>query len=230
MTATTTFDIEILKYEILNKIRANLSTYDPNTRVTETTTNFTAAGSQTVFTLNSQTMSYVKSVSVNAVVQAQYDVYNIVWENTNVGSVVFLSAVADGATVSIVWGNIAGNSNFIYPDWPLTTISLETMPRIGFKLLARSEFAGSASASGYGLKYDVLISFKCVAEDTALIDQLLMRVKTYITTHAKSFYGLNFVEFTSFDAYDNFSDKTKKAYEKVSEYVAKNKYEMITYA
>lgn len=230
MPATTAFHIVDIKDDFLNALRVNLNSVDPLARVTETTTNFTATSGQTIFPLDTQTMSYVKSVTIDSVPKILHVDYEISWTGANQGSVILTVGATVGASVSIIWGDISGSSNFIYPDMPRTDISQNTQPRIGFQLTDSSQLAGAGGGTAYGIWHDILLQIKVVGRDTYEVDSICQSIKNYIEPNCKNFYYFRFITPKTLAEYDNFSDNTKQSCAKVMEYEVNQKLQVITYA
>jgi len=130
------FDLKKTELEVLNFLRYKLNTYDPKSRITETTTPFTATASQEYFTLSATTMSYVKSVTINAALQTYGTDYEIVWDGANMGKVKLTTPATLNDSVSIVWGSIAATkSNFVQPEYPRADLGKSSYPRVGFIIM-----------------------------------------------------------------------------------------------
>lgn len=229
MVARIEFDIQNIDDDILNRLRTNLNGSDSQSRVTEQTTAFTGTGSQDTFLLNASSLSYVKSVSVNSVVQKHGTDYTVIWRKTNMGSIKFTNAPALGASISVVWGKInTGQANWIFSDFPRTDLGKDTYPRIGFETTDTSEPGGCGSPVQQVFKHSILIQVKIVGVNKSQVIELTTKVVNFFKTNCRNFTYLSYIQPKNIQGYDNFRDNSDQAFQKVVEFVSDNKFEQVT--
>lgn len=228
MSKLIEFDNDEIERNFLNILRTHISQFDPRTRVTEKTNTYSLEATTSKFDLG-KTLSYIKSVSKNAVVLKEYADYTIHWGGTDIGKVELTVAAEDGDTVVIVWGDVTGGGNFIYGDLPRTDISKDTQPRIGFQFTYSSSFAGQSGGTGYALFHEILIQFRIVARTVPECNLLTKQLSSFIKKNAKIFPFFRFLQPQSISEGNNFSDNTSQSYAKSLAYVANQKIEQVTY-
>ena len=225
---STNFNLREIKKEIKNKLRANINTYDIQSRVIEKTS--TPDYSSTGYYHLSDSLSYVTSVSVNGTALKYGTEWDIILRNTHKGSVQIISGADVGDTISIVYGVVDScKSNFIYQDFPRDDLNEESYPRIGFMINFNTTPGGARGGAGYANQNEGLLQIKVVDINTALIDDLIQYVKDYLNANCKNFYTFGYIQQTSVAEYDNYSDNTKKAFSKYLTFTIPNLYECIDF-
>lgn len=229
MPPTTELTIYKLKDEMLNRLRSAINSYDSQSRVTETTSTFTATAGQTNFLLSTTTLSYVKSVTVNSTSLKYITDYDINWRGTNAGYVTLVNGATVGQTVIIVWGSrTTGRTNFVYPDWPQASLGITEYPRVGFEMTVSSSPGGGGGNLKYVVKNSVLIQIKVVDVDTYNIDLTITAIRDFILQNLKNFYYMNYIEPQSIQNYDTYRDNINETNYKIIEFIAPSKFEIVT--
>lgn len=119
---------------VVELLRKNLT--DPRSRnTTSDSDSFTATASQTEFTLtpSSGSLSFVSSVTVNAVAQTKWQDY---WIDHKNSKVIFFTGLSLNDAVVVSYNT--GSTDWIYPDKPYKTLSSTAFPRMNVMLISGS--------------------------------------------------------------------------------------------
>jgi len=118
---------------IVDFLRKNVA--DPRGRITDATPDtFTANASQTSFQLipsSGKTMSYIDSVTVDAVTKTKWEEYYI---DSKGQKVIFFTAMTGGEAVIINYGETS--SDWIFPDKPNKKLNALSFPRMNIKIIS----------------------------------------------------------------------------------------------
>lgn len=225
-------DLVALKDEITNYVRYKFSSYDTQSRTTETTQTFPVTTSATIFALTNGTLlSYVAfdGVSVNGTVMSYGEHWLPYFRGAYKGKVILNTAVTSG-TVTVKYGYTnSGKSNYAYSDYPRLDLGLDQYPRVGFKLFPSSKLLGAGSG-GYSLNTSLLVSLKIVGVNTQLIDEAATGLLNSIKVDAKRFYNFCFIRPDSIRDFELNDDTTGKVVSKIIDFVMANRVESINYS
>jgi hypothetical protein len=116
---------------LVDFLRKNVT--DPRGRITSNSETLTATASQTDFTLTptaGKTLSYITSVTVDAVSKTKWQDYYIDFKNQKV---IFFTGLTAGQSVVITYGE--GATDWIYPDKANVKLNALSFPRMNILVI-----------------------------------------------------------------------------------------------
>lgn len=222
------FDIQFITDEILNKLRSYMYQFDKKERIELKTQTFLYDGEPNTYYKLNGTVSFVKSISVEGVDLDFGHDYNIFMRDENMGSVFIKKSLTYGDEIVVTYGVIsAGGSNFVYDDFPLSTLKDESYPRIGFEITDRISPGGFGNSTKMVHSHDILVQVMCISLSKNETVLFLQKVFDFLTTNAQKFYSFKYIEPRNISGINNFNDNNAYTKEKIIEFTIPNRYQVV---
>lgn len=221
----TEFDEQKIIDEFTNWFRANLNNFDTKNRVEEKIVEKITETNQDIYFISNK-LSFIKSIEYNGDVLKYGKDYEILYRGENKGSAQLNFTPSNGNTLLIVYGDVV-KSNFIYADFPLTTLGDDQYPRLGFLITWSRDVAAMKGKDSLAINNNGLLQVKIVDKDKNNIMKWKKNVDDFLKKNFKGVYSVRFIEPSDLSDYDNFEDNTQNTFEKVLNYNLPNKYEIV---
>ena len=184
-------DFRDLKEEILVYLRNNLHSSDHKNRMTLGSEVGTADGTATYTMTSVSGLSAVSGISVNSVVQTNFIDYIVDYKNTTPRtspSITFTSTPVSGQEVIIYYWT---GTEWIYPDFPKNSLSMNSFPRIAFDVITQTR--EPFGIGGTVFKSDITFQMNAYSDKHYEVDEYLHKAGSVFMKNAKGFNSFEFV-------------------------------------
>lgn len=184
MTFVNPYDI---KRELVNFLRNSNIISTSSRGVTTTSDTYDSTAGQTVFVLTHANLKNVRTVTVNAASKSYGVDYSVNFETYTI-TLTTPVLIHDAVVVSYDYGT----SDKIFPDYPQKSITMNSLPRVGFDILS-----GDSTLNSLGdvtVTSKIIVSANVYDTDYKSIDDIITALRNALNTNAKLFYTFNFIK------------------------------------
>ncbi len=219
----TEFDEQKINDEILNFLRYSLNSLDSKTRNVEKVKIINTINETLTYTISTH-FNYVKSVYLDETLLTFGKDYDILWTESKIE----LFENPGVTTLTITYGEnpVGKEGNFVYPDFPSTSLSYESYPRVGFKISFDKTEAGLGNGQ-LVMQATGLLQIICIEFNTVKLNALIKQIETSILTNYKNFQYVRYIRPTTITNVEIYNDSTNKLKSKLISFEIVNKIQVI---